>query len=528
MRVNTPKQDGFFMPAEFAPHHGTVMIFPSRPGSWGTDPSAAQRAFAEIAARLSQCEQVYMLADERTEAAAKALLPDSVRLLHIRTDDAWARDVAPTFVRNSTGEIRGISWQFNAWGGDFDGLYPDYQNDDAAAEAVCAALHVPCYDARPFVLEGGSIHTDGEGTVLVTEACLLSKGRNPQLTKDEISACLCEYLGAEKVVWIPYGIYNDETNEHIDNIAAFTAPAEIVLGWCDDETDPQYAMCRADSDILSKETDAKGRHFRIVKLPVPHRPVCVTEAECEGYEFSDGEDTREPGERLAASYVNFYIGNDCALVPQFGGAYAEDDAKALEILRGCLRGREIVPVSARCILLGGGNIHCITQQIPKGGVKAEIRPLKESEIPLLREFLYDAIFIPAGAAPPDPAILDTPELQVYLEGFGSQPHDRALAAVFAGRIVGVVWTRIMHDYGHLYDDTPSLAIAVSAGFRGYGTGTALMRAMLRLLEAEGCEKLSLSVQKANPAARLYRRLGFETVGETDEEYQMLYRFGNGK
>ena len=265
-----------------------------------------------------------------------------------------------------------------------------------------------------------------------------------------------------------------------------------------------------------------------MKLPVPHRPVCVTEAECGGYEFSEGEDTREPGERLAASYVNFYFGNDCVLVPQFGGEFAEDDARALEILRSCIRGREIVPVSARCILLGGGNIHCITQQIPKSGIQAEIRPLGESEIPCLREFLYDAIFIPEGAAPPDPAILDAPELQLYLEGFGSQPHDRALAAVFAGRVVGVVWTRIMHDYGHLYDGVPSLAIAVSAGFRGYGIGTELMRAMLNLLEAEGCEKLSLSVQKANRAAKLYRRLGFEAVGETDEEYQMLYRFGNGK
>ena len=512
------------MPAEFAPHHGTVMIFPSRPGSWGTDPSAAQRAFAEIAARLSQCEQVYMLVDDRTEAAARAMLPASVRLLQIKTDDAWARDTAPTFVRNQAGEIRGVSWKFNAWGGSFDGLYPDYQNDDAAAAAVCQALGLPCYDAGHFVLEGGAIHTDGEGTVLVTEACLLSEGRNPQMTKDEISAYLCEYLGAEKVVWIPYGIYNDETNEHIDNIAAFTAPAEIVLGWCNDESDPQYAMCHADYDGLSKETDAKGRHFRIVKLPVPHRPVRVTAAECEGYEFAEGEDTREPGERLAASYVNFYIGNDCALVPQFGGEYAEDDARALEILRGCLRGREVVPVSARCILLGGGNIHCITQQIPAERVLPEIRLLKPEEYPCLRDFLYDAIFIPAGFAPPEPDITGTPDLQVYLKDFGSQPHDRALAAVFAGRVVGVVWTRVMHDYGHLDDVTPSLAVAVSAGWRGYGIGTKLMRAMLNLLQAEGCEKLSLSVQKANRAAKLYRRLGFETVGETDEEYLMLYRF----
>ena len=369
--MKTPKTDGFRMPAEFEPHHGTVMIFPERPGSWAHGAKDAQRAFAEIASRLSQCEEMYMLVNDRTAETAKKMLPESVHLLHIPTDDAWARDVAPTFVRNTFGELRGISWQFNAWGGDFDGLYPDYQQDDAAADAVCKALHVPCYDARPFVLEGGAIHCDGEGTVLVTEACLLSGGRNPQLTKTQITEKLCAYLGAEKVIWIPYGIYNDETNEHIDNICAFTAPAEVVLAWCDDPSDPQYAMSRADFEVLSRETDAKGRRLHITKLPVPHKPVCVTAAECEGYVFAEGEDTREPGERLAASYVNFYFGNDCVLVPQFGGEYAEDDARACEILRGCIPDREIVPIAARAILLGGGNIHCITQQIPAGSPRGQ-------------------------------------------------------------------------------------------------------------------------------------------------------------
>ncbi len=369
--MNTPKADGFAMPAEFAPHHGTVMIFPERPGSWGRAPSAAQAAFTQIAARLSQCEQVYMLVSDCIRDIARAMLPPEVRLLPIPTDDAWARDTAPTFIRNADGEIRGISWKFNAWGGEFDGLYTDYAQDDAAAEAVCSALDVPCYDARPFVLEGGAIHSDGEGTILVTEACLLSGGRNPQMTKDEISAYLREYLGAEKVVWIPHGIYNDETNEHIDNIAAFTAPGEIVLAWCDDPTDPQYEMSRADFDVLSRETDARGRQFRITKLPVPHKPVCVTEAECGDYDFAEGEDTREPGERLAASYVNFYIGNDCVLVPQFSGEYAEDDSRAIKILSGCFPSREIVPIPARCILLGGGNIHCITQQIPAAAAEMQ-------------------------------------------------------------------------------------------------------------------------------------------------------------
>ncbi len=365
--MNTPKYDGFSMPAEFSAHHGTIMIWPERPGSWGDDPSAARKAFGTIASHLAEHEQVYMLVNQRTVQSAKQMLPDSVHLLMIDTDDSWARDVAPTFVRNQAGVLRGIDWAFNAWGGTFDGLYTDYAKDDKAASAICGALGVPCYDAHPFVLEGGAIHSDGEGTILVTEACLLSGGRNPQMTKEQITHMLLEYLGAEKVIWLPYGIYQDETNEHIDNICAFIAPGEVILAWCEDETDPQYAMSAADLAVLQQETDAKGRKLIVHKLPVPKHPVCITEQDLEGYTFAEGEAVRVLGERLAASYVNFYFGNDCVLLPQFGGENAESDAKACEILQSCIPHRQIIPIDARDILLGGGNIHCITQQIPQGG-----------------------------------------------------------------------------------------------------------------------------------------------------------------
>lgn len=360
-----PKKYGTFMPAEFAPHHGTILIFPERPGSWANGAADARRAFTEIAEVLSRREQVYMLVNSRTETAARAMLPEGVRIVNIETDDAWARDVLPTFVKDSAGDLYGISWAFNAWGGDFDGLYTDFDHDDAAADAFCAAIGIPCINARPFVLEGGSIHSDGEGTLLVTEECLLSKGRNPRMTRAEIEETLCVYLGAKKVIWLPFGIYNDETNGHIDNIAAFTKPGEVVLGWCDDPGDPQYELSRADYAVLTRETDAMGRKLHIVKLPVPTPPVCVTEAECEGYSFAEGETVRTVGERLAASYVNFYFGNGCLLVPQFGGAYADCDRRACEILQQCCPDREVIPISARAILLGGGNIHCITQQIPE-------------------------------------------------------------------------------------------------------------------------------------------------------------------
>ncbi|MCC8066881.1 MAG: agmatine deiminase family protein [Clostridiales bacterium] len=336
----------------------------------------------------------------------------NIYLLPIETDDAWARDVGPTcvvrdaeaiFVRKNaeekaekdvekkagekagsdsglmskearkirempeerekqeTREVRGIDWQFNAWGGAVDGLYARWEKDNLAAKAICEALEIDCYDAQNFVLEGGSIHSDGEGTVLVTEACLLSAGRNPRMTKYQIEDFLKQYLGAEKIIWLPRGIWQDETNEHVDNVCAFVRPGEVVLAWTDDENDPQWELSNASLRVLERETDARGRKLTVHKLPIPAEPVCITEEDLAGFTFEEGEDIREAGERLAASYVNFYIANGAVVVPQFGD---ENDVQATELLRGLFPGREIIPVYARPVIVGGGNIHCITQQIP--------------------------------------------------------------------------------------------------------------------------------------------------------------------
>ena len=246
-----------------------------------------------------------------------------------------------------------------------DGLYADWQKDDAVASAFCEAAGLPWEDAAPFVLEGGSIHTDGEGTALVTESCLLSAGRNPSMSRQEIEAELCRRLGVQKVLWLPRGIYNDETNEHVDNVCAFVGPAEVVLAWTDDPSDPQYPLSAADLAYLESVTDAKGRKLTVHKLPIPDHPILCSEADCDAYEFAPGEDVREPGERLAASYVNFYFTNDAVLVPQFGGENAASDARACAILQALCPGRRVIGLPARDILQGGGNIHCITQQIPR-------------------------------------------------------------------------------------------------------------------------------------------------------------------
>ncbi len=357
-----PTKDGFHMPGEYEPHQGTILIWPVREGSWREGGKWAQEVFSEIACIIAREEKVYLLAgfEQFEEVKSRFATAGNIRVLEVETNDAWARDIGPTFVKRG-GVVRGISWCFNAWGGEVDGLYQDYIEDDMAAERICEELGLECYDAYPFVLEGGSIHSDGEGTVLVTESCLLSPGRNPSMSKGDIEETLKAYLGAEKVIWLPRGIYLDETNEHVDNMCAFTKPGEVVLAWSEDESDPQYALSQETFEVLQRERDAKGRALVIHKLPIPKHPVLIKEEHLQGLTFAPGEANREVGERLAASYVNFYICNAGILVPQFGD---ENDAKALSVLQQCFAGRKVFPIDAMEILIGGGNIHCITQQIP--------------------------------------------------------------------------------------------------------------------------------------------------------------------
>lgn len=391
IKYDTPKAKGYTMPAEYDIHDGTLMVWPVRPGSWGKDSTSAKASFCQIFSRIIKSEKLYVLADSDNYDDAKDFINKSteglkeiicikkdcssiptdninetgiIYLVEMSSDDSWARDIGPTFVRNESGEIRGIDWKFNAWGGTVDGLYSNWDKDDMVASKFTKLIGKQIFDAHPFVLEGGSIHCDGEGTVMVTESCLLSSGRNPGLSKEEIEEKLKDYLGAIKVLWLPYGIYNDETNEHIDNVCAFTAPGEVVLAWTEYTNDPQYEMSLADLKYLESVTDARGRKLKIHKLPIPDFPVCCTKEDIDNYVFEEGEDERQIGERLAASYVNFYFTNTEVLVPSFGMQNANSDERAVEILQGICKNRKVVPISARPILLGGGNIHCITQQIP--------------------------------------------------------------------------------------------------------------------------------------------------------------------
>lgn len=358
-----PKADGYRMPGEFEPHAGCWMIWPERTDNWRNGAKPAQKAFVEVAEAIAKFEPVTMCVSERQYMAAKEVLSSNVRVVEMSSDDSWMRDVGPTFVVNANGGVRGVDWRFNAWGGLVDGLYFPWDKDDKIAVKVCEIENKDYYSLESFILEGGSIHSDGDGTAIVTQACLLDESRNPDLSKGEIEDTLKNYLGVEKVLWLPNGIYLDETNEHVDNIVHYCAPGVLVLAWTDDEKDPQYPLSKAALEYLEGETDAKGRKLEIHKLHIPDE-VLITEEESRGVDSVDGTLPRVEGDRQAASYANFYIANGAVILPQFGDEV--HDKAAVETLQTVFPDRKVIGIYAREILLGGGNIHCITQQQPLG------------------------------------------------------------------------------------------------------------------------------------------------------------------
>ena len=360
---STPASDGYRMPGEFEHHDGCYMIWPERPDNWRLGGKPAQKVFAEVANTIGKYEPMTMIVSKSQYNNAKNHLKEYVRVVEMTNDDSWVRDCGATFVVNDKGSIRGVDWCFNAWGGLVDGLYFPWDSDDLIASKMCELERVNSYRTENFVLEGGAIHVDGEGTVMVTEECLLSEGRNPHMTKDEIAKKLCDYLNCSKVLWIPRGIYNDETNAHVDNMANFVKPGVVVLAWTDDKDDPQYERSLEAYNYLINETDAKGRKLEVHKLHVPN-PVLITKEESEGVDAVDGTLPREEGDRLAASYANYYTGNGFIALPVFNDPH---DKLAIDLLKKLYPERDIIPIYAREILLGGGNIHCITQQLPSSG-----------------------------------------------------------------------------------------------------------------------------------------------------------------
>ncbi|WP_427981661.1 agmatine deiminase [Agarivorans sp.] len=353
-----PLADRFYMPGEHTEHSELWMAWPVRTDNWRYGGKAAQAVFVNVAVAIAKHTPVVMVVEHSQFANARSQLPAEIKVLEMSYNDCWMRDIGATYLVNGRGQRRGVNWQFNAWGGLLDGLYFPWDLDDAVATKMLNLTQDDAYNA-PLVMEGGSIHSDGAGTVYTTEECLLHPSRNPELSKQQIELHLKKYLGAEKVIWLPRGLYNDETNGHIDNILHVVKPGEVVLTWCDDPDDPQYHISREAMALLSSELDAQGRSIKVHKLPMPG-PLYITEEEATGIDQSEGME-RQAGDRLAASYANFLISNGQIIYPLLDQRY---DGEAKQVLQQAFPQHQVVGVAAREILLGGGNIHCITQQVP--------------------------------------------------------------------------------------------------------------------------------------------------------------------
>jgi agmatine deiminase len=356
-----PRTDGFFMPAEWEPHDGCYLVWPERTDNWRSGAKPAQDAFAAVAETIARSEPVTVLVSARQWEHARARCAHSVKVVEMTTDDAWVRDTGPTFVVNrSLGERRGVDWIFNAWGGLEGGLYFPWANDDLVARKVCELEGTDRYRA-PFVLEGGSVHVDGQGTCITTAECLLNPNRNGGRSHPDIEELLRAYLGVEKIIWIPRGVFNDETDGHVDNLACFSRPGRVLLTWTEEPDDPQAAISREARQVLEAATDAQGRHLEVGVLPSPG-PLCIEAEEAGGVDTSEHARPRTKGGRMAGSYVNFYLANSAVVYPLLDERYDEEIG---ELLRAEFPGRRVEGVPGREILLGGGNIHCITQQVPR-------------------------------------------------------------------------------------------------------------------------------------------------------------------
>jgi agmatine deiminase len=356
---SNPRRDGYRMPAEFEPHAGCWLLWPERTDNWRLGAKPAQQCFVALASAIASAEPVTVGVSAAQYANARRHLPAAVRVVELSSNDAWARDVCPTFVVNDRGGIRGVDWQFNAWGGLQGGLYFPWDRDDAIAQKVIEIEGCDRYRA-PFVLEGGSIHVDGQGTLITTEECLLNPNRNPQLTREQIETQLKRYCNVDVVIWLGKGVHLDETDGHVDNLCAYVRPAEVVLTWTNDRSEPQYAISRDAYERLKEARDARGRRFKVHKLQQPG-PLHMTAEEAAGVDAAEGTQPRTAGHRLAGSYVNFYIANGRIVMPRLDPKRDGDAARKLKEL---FPKREVVGVPGREILLGGGNVHCVTQQVP--------------------------------------------------------------------------------------------------------------------------------------------------------------------
>ena len=346
-KANTPAALGFRMPAEWHPHESTWLTWPKDPETWPDRVTHVEEIYLKMIFALLPHETVNLLVDdEETEQQVRARCdsPARLRFHRIETVDSWIRDYGPNFLIGPGGEVAFNDWIFNAWGN----KYEELKKDDGIPLQLESLLRLRRFSPG-IVMEGGSIEVNGAGCVLTTEQCLLNPNRNPQLSRTEIEQYLKDYLGVTKVLWLGEGIVGDDTDGHIDDIARFVAPNAIVCALEDDPLDANYEPLQENLKRLKQMTDANGRPFEIITLPMP------------GIVGGTSTSTRDL-DRLPASYANFYIANNVVLLPVFGHA---NDARAIETLQQVFPDRRVIPINCEPLVWGMGTIHCVSQQQPR-------------------------------------------------------------------------------------------------------------------------------------------------------------------
>ena len=344
----TPKALGYHFPAEWYPHRATWLSWPHKEASWPGKLQDVYIPYCQFIKAVSAGEQVCInVRDKAMERLASEQLDrvgadlTSISFYHHPTDDAWCRDHGPAFLVNKGASDAPrrviVDWGYNAWGG----KYPPFEQDDRIPTLVGEALDIPVYHPG-IVMEGGSVDFNGAGTVLTTTACLLNKNRNPQLNQQQIENYLYQYYGVDQVLWLGDGIVGDDTDGHIDDITRFVNEDTVVTVVETDKTDENYAVLQDNLEALKKMRLANGKSLNIVELPMP-APVI--------YE----------GQRLPASYANFYISNAAVVVPTYRDSR---DQQALDILATCFPDRAVVGIDSTDVIWGLGSWHCLSQQEP--------------------------------------------------------------------------------------------------------------------------------------------------------------------
>ena len=345
MSRRSPREDGFFMPAEWQPHSAIWLAWPYDQTTFPDRVGKVEATYVQIIKEIHESEDVNLFViDEPTKKKATGMLQqagvnlDKVRFWVYDYADVWFRDYGPIFIKNpKTHELAMVHWAFNSWGDKYESLLKDKEIPDVINKELKLTYFKP-----GIVLEGGSIDVNGEGTLLTTEQCLLNSNRNPNLNKQQIEQYLMDYLGVRHFIWLKRGILGDDTDGHIDDIARFVNSTTVVCAFENNLDDPDYEALKENYELLCKSTDQDGKPLKIVKLPMPKAESV------EGY-------------RLPASYANFYIGNTKVLVPIFNHP---NDVKALETLQELFPDRKVVGIDCRDLVYGFGTLHCISQQQP--------------------------------------------------------------------------------------------------------------------------------------------------------------------